>query len=292
MALKSTFIGLLVLSLNGFAIAAPVSENWLNTETSNHKDKKGKVVSKFTYDLKDDDFKSRSFDKPFLMTSRVSLTYFVPDMKAFDYTLTTNQIIDCKNLRYATQYTHRSSNKITSVKDKKFIIKPDIEITTNFKETESVPLQFWKSFSKDSKGYRDICSQTQSFDKNYSPTKDQVSGWKFVEFNNANIYFNKDDLNKSNLHTHFKLRNKRFNDQLAPNNKPSTAVIDEVKVDCKNKKYALLKTTYLDKDFEYKTNLNPVVVDVINHVKNANNIPASKWHKINHEGIKALNICL
>ncbi len=294
MTLKMTAIGLLALSLSGFAVAAPAPiVEWVNIDTSETKDKDGKLRSKFTYDLQKDDFSQYSFDTPFVLTGRNEHKYLVPDMTAFDYSAVSKTVVDCKNLRYAVQYLRSSDKKITGVdKNKQFVTKPNVEIETYFKAGAPVPSQFWTSFSKQSPMYKDICPQTKGFDQNFVPVKDQISGWKFVDLKTQHIYINEADLSNYDLHKPFKLRHKRFDVKFAPNEKPSTAVIDEIMVNCKNQKYVHLKSTYLGNDYEYKPNPKPVIVDTVKHIKNANSIPASKWNPLNMESIKPLNICL
>lgn len=293
MTLKTTSIGLLAIFLSGFTVAgpAPIAE-WVNIDTSEIKGKDGKPQVKSTYDLQKDDFSQYSFDTPFVVTGRIEDKYLVPDMTAFDFSVISKTVVDCKNLRYATQYLRTSDKKITGVdKNKQLLTKPQVKVETYFKAGTQVPSQFWSSFTRASSIYTDICPQTKGFDKEYVPSKDQISGWKFLDFNNQLIYVNQADLSNYDLHKPFKLRNKRFEAKLAPNGSPFTAVVEEIQVDCKNKKYASIKTTYLDKDYEYKPNPKPTLVDVTNHVKSAKNIPASHWNTLNIDSLKALDIC-
>lgn len=293
MKIKLTSIGLLMLSLSGYAVAAQSSAEWITFSDLEIPGENGNVEAKSITELKDDGFNKQSFNIPFLITARNSLIYLDPDMEEFNNIEIAKSVVDCKNIRFAPQSIHQTGNNITGFKNKQVAVDfaPEVKVVTNFKEASSVPLELWSSFNKESMIYQETCNKTKGFDKDHVPTKDQISGWKFLDFNNEIIYVNQSDLSKADFNKPFKLRNKSFKSRLAPNSKPSTAELSELLVDCKNEKYALVKTTYFDKDYEYKPNPKPVVVDEIVDIQNVNKVEDSKWSNLDFESMNALNIC-
>lgn len=290
-------IGLFLVSLSGIVSATePDKINWINYKTSIINDNKDVKIGTIIYDYKFDDYSKKLFDTPFLVSFRMRDYYTKPELKAMAFNIQENYIIDCKNLRSALQFRRDTTNKTVDVKNGKIITKPVVETTTNFKATEMVPLKFWSSFSKNSNGsngYEIICKQTKGYDENHSPTKDQLSGWQFFEGQDQPTYVNKLDLSNYDLNKPFKLRNKIFTETIIhhASDKRSTAYISEVWIDCKNKKYVEVKTTFLNNDFEYKPSLKPTVVHEDIHIKNVNNIPAAKWHDLKDGVLEELNIC-
>lgn len=152
-------------------------DEWIqiSSRESVSKEKDFKVLYK--NELKKDKFEKMNFDRPFLITTRYSNTNSGTYSKLLNTETINTNVVDCKNLRYATASRISSSYRISDVKDKEIVYKPVIEKQQFFDVSKYIPALHWKRIPKDSFVFEATCAKTKGFNPNMQFANTELSRW-------------------------------------------------------------------------------------------------------------------
>jgi hypothetical protein len=259
---KSLLISLIASGFSVSSFGASISKNAvIPLDDYEYTDAENSATLKGGYAVKKDDFTKYSFNKPFFITTQHRVEYQNIDEGITKNTTDIKSLIDCKEQRYAVQSEGKK-----------------VHFNGN-----TPPLSSWRTMNESAQVYKKICSQTKGFDKNHSPKKDHLKGWKFFAFNSNFVYVNLDDIAKGSSDQPFTIRSKRFDSSFNKAKYNVSSVIDEITLDCKNSKFNLLKSTHYSDDFEYQPNPNSKAVNFETYEEN--------WHELSTEIKEGLGIC-
>lgn len=268
--------------------------DWVVFDVDHHLGGQG-IKSTFITAFEKADYSKKSFNKPFWVKSRFTHLSGYPNKK-YDTYITTDTIVDCKNLRYAEAKKHYLDYvpDLELSTNEKTVIKTERSTDVYFDSTKPVPEKAWKRFDSASTMNTLMCAHTQGYVSNKSLENKFQPDWQLVKLTKGpTVYLNKSDLKQSNSDQPFILRTKLFGlkGDRTLNNKPYTSYITHGTIDCKKMKSVVLKNVYYSNDYEYVVNKAPSIVYTQSFFKNISSVPEKSWNEINKEFITDIGIC-